>query len=67
MPLYRSCPRSGSGDTANRLLDVAARQSNVAEFTIVHLPERFDRRPTVQIARQRERPGSEPAQKSAGS
>ena len=34
-------------DTTNRLLDAAARQSNVAEFAIVHLPERFDRRPTV--------------------
>ena len=36
--------------TKHRLLDMAARQSNVAEFTIVHLPERFHRRSTVQIS-----------------
>jgi hypothetical protein len=45
---------------------VAARQSNVAEFTIVHLPKRFDRRPTVKIRNECVRPDPEPAKKSAG-
>jgi len=52
--------------TTNRALDMAARQPNVAEFTIVQLPERFDRGPTLQIRCERECPGSEPAQKPAG-
>jgi hypothetical protein len=53
-------------DTTNRLLDTAARQSNVAELTIVHLPKHFHRRPPVQIRGECVRPSPQTAQKSAG-
>ena len=52
-------------DTTNRLLDTAARQPDVAEFTIVHLPKRFDRRPAVKMVHECVRPSPEPAEKSA--
>jgi hypothetical protein len=52
-------------DTANRVLDMAACQSNVAEVTIIHLPKRFDRRTAVQIVYERLCPNPEPAEKSA--
>jgi hypothetical protein len=52
-------------ETKDRLVDMAAHQPDIAEFTIVQLPQRFDRRPAIQIRRKPKRPSREPAEKSA--
>jgi hypothetical protein len=53
------------GQTSDRIFDLAARQADVAEFTIVHLSQRFDRRTAVQMVYERLCPNPEPAGKSA--
>jgi hypothetical protein len=52
-------------DTPYRKLDVAAGQSDIAQFTIVQLPQRFDGRPAIQIGDDCVRPNPEPAERSA--
>lgn len=47
------------------LLDMAAHQPDVAEFAIVQLPQRFDRRPAIQVSYDCVRPNPEPAERSA--
>jgi hypothetical protein len=52
-------------DAPYRKLDVAAGQSDIAQFTIVQLPQRFDGRPAIQIGDDCVRPNPEPAERSA--
>ena len=53
----------GIDETPDRLLDVAAHQSDIAEFTIVQLSQRFDRRPAIQIGCDGMRPNPDPAER----
>jgi hypothetical protein len=52
-------------DAADRPLDVTARQPDVAELTIVHLPKRFDRGLAIPMGDEHVGPNPEPADQSA--